>query len=210
MNLLGQMTLGIVILLLLGIVVIVKRAATGAVLDRPQGGLLVQLVNVFNLFFLLVVNPSAAILLMTRRLEALDPTHVNIGEPSVLVVVEIAGLLLYVAGFALMAWALVALGRYYQLGGSTPRSEDRLITDGPYGLIRHPMYAAALSISAGLALLSQSWAFLCVFFIYLALILPLISLEEERLQKAYGEQYTDYQRKTRKLLFFLPRSSGNK
>lgn len=210
MNLLGQMTLGIIILLLLGMLVIVKRAATGAVLDRPQGNFLVQLVNVFNLFFLLVVNPFAAFLLMTRRLEVLDPTHVNIGEALIVMVVEIAGLLLYVAGFVLMVWALFRLGRNYQLGGSAPRSEDRMITDGPYSLVRHPMYAAALSISVGLAFLIQSWAFLCVFCLYLVLILQLIPLEEGRLLKAYGEQYVAYQRKTRKLVFFLPVSSGDK
>jgi protein-S-isoprenylcysteine O-methyltransferase Ste14 len=85
-----------------------------------------------------------------------------------------------------------------------------MITDGPYNLIRHPMYAAALSISAGLAFLIQSWAFLCVFLVYLLLILPLIPLEEDRLLKAYGEQYMAYQRKTRKLVFFLPLSSGDK
>ena len=82
--------------------------------------------------------------------------------------------------------------------------------DGPYSLIRHPMYAAALSISVGLAFLIQSWAFLCVFCIYLVLILRLIPMEEGRLLKAYGEQYVAYQRKTRKLVFLVPPSSGDK
>ncbi len=77
-----------------------------------------------------------------------------------------------------------------------------MITDGPYKLARHPMYTAALSISLGLALLIQSWVFLCVFCIYLMLILLLIPEEEDRLLEAYGEQYVSYKRKTGKLLFF--------
>ena len=58
MHLLGQRTLGIAILFLLVMLVTVKRAATGSILDKPKGSLLVQLVNVFNLFFLLVDQAS--------------------------------------------------------------------------------------------------------------------------------------------------------
>jgi len=63
MNLYDQRILGIAILCLLGILVTVKRVSTGSILDKPKGNLLVQLVNIFNLFFLLIVNPLAAILL---------------------------------------------------------------------------------------------------------------------------------------------------
>jgi protein-S-isoprenylcysteine O-methyltransferase Ste14 len=99
-----------------------------------------------------------------------------------------------------MAWALIRLGRSYQLGGIAPRAEDSIVTDGPYGLVRHPMYTAALSISLGLALLIHSWGFACVFLIYLALILSLIPLEEEGLRRAYGSLYGAYERRTRKLV----------
>jgi protein-S-isoprenylcysteine O-methyltransferase Ste14 len=200
MNLLGEVPLGIAILLLLGMLVIVKRMSTGAILDRPEGSFLVQLVNVFNLFFLLVVNPVAAVLLLAGPVDGVDPTHVYINEKPILVVIELTGLLLYTGGFFLMAWALITLGKNYQLGGSAPRREDRMITGGPYGRIRHPMYTSALTISVGLALLAQSWALLCVFCVYLVLILKLIPMEEERLLNAYGEQYQAYQRKTPRLI----------
>jgi len=203
MHLLDQRILGIAILFLLGMLVTVKRAATGSILDKPIGSLIVQLVNIFNLFFLLVVNPLAAILLITRRLAAIDPTHITVKDPWILMVLEIVGLAFYVIGFLLMAWALITLGRNYQLGGSTPRSEDKMVMDGPYRLIRHPMYTAALSISLGLAGLIQSWAFFCVFCIYLVLIFPLIPMEEDGLRKAYGEKYGTYQQKTRKLIPFV-------
>src|SRR5512143_1137834 len=96
--------------------VIVKRVATGSILDKPQGNLMVQLVNIFNLFFLLVVNPVAAILLITGQLTAIDPTHLTINEPWILLVVEIIGLLLYVIGYLIMVGALITLSCNYQLG----------------------------------------------------------------------------------------------
>jgi protein-S-isoprenylcysteine O-methyltransferase Ste14 len=200
MHVLGPTVLGIAIILLLVALVVIKRVATGSVLDKPQGSFLVQLVNIFNLFFLLVVNPLAAIGLITGSLTGLDPTRVPVNAGWLLWLMETAGLLLYAVGFVLMGWALLTLGRYYQLGGSAPRSEDKMVVEGPYRLIRHPMYAAALSISLGLSFLLQSLAFFAVFVIYLGLILPLIHLEEGELQKAYGPEYSDYQRKTRALV----------
>ncbi len=200
MHLLNQWILGVLILVLLGGLVIVKRVSTGSILDKPQGNFLVQLVNIFNLFFLLVVNPLAAILLIARLLENVDPTHFDFGETWLLTAVEIVGLVLYGVGFFLMAWALVTLGHNYQLGGSAPRSEDSLVMDGPYSRIRHPMYTAALSISLGLACLTQSWIFLCVFIVYLVLILRLIPVEEEKLLKAFGGQYIVYEKHTGRLV----------
>jgi len=185
------------------VLVTVKRVSTGSILDRPTGGFLVQAVNVFNLFFLLVVNPLAALLLIARRVETIDLTHMTIGESLTLTVVEIAGAILYVTGCLLMAGALMTLGWNYQLGGSAPRPEDRLIVRGPYKLIRHPMYTAAVIISLGLAWLVQSWALVGVFLIYAALVLLLIPFEEERLCATYGDAYGAYQRRTRKLIPFV-------
>ncbi len=200
MHLLGPTVLGIVIVLLLGALVAVKQVATGSVLDKPQGTFLVQLVNIFNLFFLLVVNPLAAIGLVTGQFEPLDPTHVELQAGWLLVSLEVVGWLLYLAGFVLMGWALLTLRRNYQLGGSAPRSQDHMVVDGPYRYIRHPMYSAALGISLGLACLTQSLAFLAVFLIYVALLSGLIPLEERELEKAYGLQFTGYQRKTKRLI----------
>jgi len=96
MHLFDQRILGIAILFLLGMLVTVKQVATGSILDKPKGNLIVQLVNIFNLFFLLIVNPLAAILLIARRLATIDPTHLTMDESSVLMGLEIAGLTLYV------------------------------------------------------------------------------------------------------------------
>jgi protein-S-isoprenylcysteine O-methyltransferase Ste14 len=203
MHLFDQKIMGILILFLLAALVIVKRMTTGSVLDRPQGNFLIQLVNTFNLFFLLIVNPLAAILMITRRLEILEPTRVTIDEPAILLVLEIVGLIMYVIGYLLMAGALITLGHNYQLGGSDPRSEDKMIIDGPYKKVRHPMYTAALSISLGLACITRSWVFFFVFCIYLLLIIPLIPVEEDGLRKAYGEKYEIYRLKAKKLIPFV-------
>lgn len=202
MHLINQEIFGVIILLLLGALVIIKKIATGSILDKPKGNSLIQIVNIFNLFFLLIVNPLTAILLIARP-ETVDATRVITDEMSFLILWEISGLFLYVMGFFLMAWALIALGKNYQLGGSAPRKKDKLVTAGPFRLLRHPMYAAALSISAGIFCLTQSWPLFVVFVLYFILILPLIGAEEEGLQKAYGRQYISYRQKTKKLIPYI-------
>jgi protein-S-isoprenylcysteine O-methyltransferase Ste14 len=203
MHLFDQKILGIIILFLLGFLVVFKRMATGSVLDRPKGGLLIQFVNGFNLFFLLIVNPLAAIVLISGRIETISSTRMVVDNPGIHLVLEITGLVLYVAGYLLMAGALRTLGRNYQLGGSAPRPEDKMIINGIYKRVRHPMYTAALSISLGLACLSGSWVLIFIFCIYLVLIILLIPVEEDGLWKAYGEQYLDYRQKAKKLIPFI-------
>jgi protein-S-isoprenylcysteine O-methyltransferase Ste14 len=204
MHLVDQRMLGIAILFLLGGLVIIKRMFTGSILkDKPKSDLRIWLTHIFNLFFLLFVNPLAAILLITGHLETFDPTRLAINRPWLLMGVEIGGLVLYVLGFLLMGWALIRLGSHYQAGGSDPRKADAMVIDGPYRLVRHPMYAAALVISLGLACVVQSLAFFSVFCIYLLLITLLIPAEEEGLRRAYGEPYTVYQRSVKSFVPLL-------
>jgi protein-S-isoprenylcysteine O-methyltransferase len=189
---LDQRILGIIILLLWAMLVIAKWLATGSLLkDRPQGGVWIWLIHLFNFFFLLVVNPLAAILLIVRPPQALLPG------------LEPAGMLLCAAGYLLMAWALFTLRANYQVGGNAPRTSDALVTSGPYRLVRHPMYAAALFISLGLACLTRSLAFFAIFCIYVLLILMLIPVEEAALRRAYREPYAVYQGAVKRLVPFL-------
>jgi protein-S-isoprenylcysteine O-methyltransferase Ste14 len=201
MHLLDQKALGTVILLLLAVLVIVKQKATGSILkDKPGGNLRLRLTHIFNLFFLLMVNPLAAILLITGYLEAFDPTRPAMDSPRLLMGLEIGGMVLYGMGFLLMAWALIRLGRNYQPGGSDPRVADEMVMDGPYRLVRHPIYTAALAISLGLSCLVQSLALFFLFSIYFILILLLIPGEEEGLRRANSAQYIAYRQKVKGLI----------
>ena len=206
MHLLGDDVLGVLGLCLLGIMVAVKRLATGSVLDeRPDARPLVRAVNVFNLSFLLVVNPAAAVLLLVGRLRAWDATRVEIPWRVLRTGVEVVGVASYVAGCGLMVWALLTLRSRYQLGGMAPRPRDALVSDGPYALMRHPMYAAALAMALGLTLALQSLACLGVFVIYIVMLGRLMPFEEAGLRSAYGEAYEAYARAVPRLIPSLPR-----
>ena len=198
-----QKILGILMLFMSGALVLVKRTATGSVLDAPKGDGLIRLVNGFNLFFLLVVIPLTAVSLITVWLPTGDPARMFIFEPWLSALLEIAGLVFFGIGFMLMGWALTCLGKNYQIGGRAPRTEDKMVESGPYGIIRHPTYAAALNISLGLAGLIQSWVLVGMFGLYFVLITLLIAREEDELLRAYKDQYASYQFRVKKLIPYV-------
>jgi protein-S-isoprenylcysteine O-methyltransferase Ste14 len=200
MQFVSQRIDGIAVLLLWTLLVAVKWAATGSPLkDRPKGGVWIWLTRIFNFLFLLAAVPLAASTMLLGQRAALGPAQGALWAPSLRTGMGIAGLLLYCAGCLLMAWALLTLRGNYQVGGNAPRASDELVTRGPYRFVRHPMYAAALCISLGLACLTQSPAYFSVFCIYVVLILALIPFEEERLHRAYGERYAIYRGATKRL-----------
>jgi hypothetical protein len=65
MSLLDQWLVGVVILLVLALLVVIERRAIGSMIDLPSGDVLLKTVNIFNLLFLLIVSPLAAVLLIT-------------------------------------------------------------------------------------------------------------------------------------------------
>jgi protein-S-isoprenylcysteine O-methyltransferase Ste14 len=197
-----QKLAGFLILFLLSVLVFVKRMATGSVLDKPIGSLFIQIVNAYNLLFLLVINPIIAMLLITNT-PVIGIGQAVLNVPHLGTVSEVMGSVIYLSGYLLMAWALIRLGRSYQLGGSAPRLEDRMVVDGPYRFIRHPMYSAALAVSFGLACYTQSWVLFAAFIVYAGLIIAMIPVEENKLRQAYNKRYESYQQQANKLIPFI-------
>ena len=81
-------------------------------------------------------------------------------------------------------------------------AEQRVISTGPYALVRHPMYIGALVMLVGVPLaLGSWWGLLAIIPMTLVLILRL--LDEEKFLAKNLAGYSDYQRKVRYHLFPL-------
>lgn len=115
--------------------------------------------------------------------------------PPVLRVLTLAiGGLLYLPGMAFVLWGRLALGEMYFVStgfGAQLFARHRLITEGPYSIVRHPMYAGlSIAVMGGL-LLYQTWTMVML------LILPLgLSIrarrEEQVLVLEFGEEWQEY------------------
>jgi len=72
----------------------------------------------------------------------------------------------------------------------------RVVSDGPYAVVRHPMYGGALLLIAGIPLLLGSWWGLAMALI-IVLLLAIRAVMEERTLMAELPGYTDYATRVR-------------
>jgi protein-S-isoprenylcysteine O-methyltransferase Ste14 len=74
--------------------------------------------------------------------------------------------------------------------------DQRVITTGPYALVRHPMYIGALVMLVGVPLaLGSMWGLLAI--VPMALVMVWRLLDEEKFLAANLAGYSEYQRKVR-------------
>lgn len=103
------------------------------------------------------------------------------------------------AGVALALWAFMANRPGNFNIHPRPRVGGTLITTGPYGWIRHPMYTAFLLGAWALAdTAAKEWAWLAWW--VLALVLWLKSQLEERWMLAQHPGYAHYREQTRRFV----------
>ena len=80
------------------------------------------------------------------------------------------------------------------------RREHTLVTHGPYGYIRHPLYTFGFLLFLGFILLAANW------FIALSAILALgplaarTPIEEAKLVEQFGDEYREYMQRTGRFL----------
>lgn len=94
-----------------------------------------------------------------------------------------------------LAYRLAGSHRLPRAGGPPGMSQgmpDQLVTDGPYALIRNPMYAGHVLFMAGLALLTRSPVAAVVAVAHLPWFARRVRRDEERLLRRFGEPYAVY------------------
>jgi protein-S-isoprenylcysteine O-methyltransferase len=124
----------------------------------------------------------------------------GIGRIAVAQVVAWGGIAVMVAGIALRIWANSVLGRFFT---RTLRvsSDQRVVSEGPYRLVRHPGYLGDILLWTGAALATLNWiAVICLPLAALGAYAYRISVEEAMLQEALGEAYRAYSARTWRLV----------
>lgn len=112
------------------------------------------------------------------------------------------GIGLFGLGVLINAWAMATLRSLYTVRLSV-QEEHRLVTNGPYRIVRHPGYFGFLLALPGMGLALGSLTMLGFTVAILAWLVARIREEEAMLVEQFGDAYREYQRRTRRLIPFL-------
>ena len=116
--------------------------------------------------------------------------------------VGITGVAMLTAGLTLYAASRKFLGRFYSEAVKIV-PDHRLITDGPYRMIQHPMYLSEIVFGLSIPMIFDSLLGLFIMLVPIPLILLRIRFEEGVLVSRFGQEYLEYSRRTKKLIPYI-------
>ncbi len=109
---------------------------------------------------------------------------------------QIGGMLLVIAGHALVVWATGVNAFFSQVVRIQTERGHTVVNSGPYRYVRHPAYTGAILLVLGAPLMLGSWWALIPGIICAVLMIVRTSLEDKTLL-AELPGYTDYAQRTR-------------
>jgi protein-S-isoprenylcysteine O-methyltransferase Ste14 len=109
------------------------------------------------------------------------------------------GVALFAAGGALRLWPVHVLGHRFS-GLVAIQPGHALVTDGIYGVIRHPSYLGLLLSSLGWGLAFRSTVGVVLTALLLPPLFARIRAEERLLRSQFGVEYENYCARTSRLL----------
>ncbi len=115
---------------------------------------------------------------------------------------RVAGLAIAIAGAAFAAWAMWSLGKSYGIRMDVFEGHS-LKADGPYRLVRHPMYLGIVFFHIGASLAMESALLLVITALFVVPFTAVrIAAEEKVLREAFGERYQRYAERVPALIPF--------
>jgi len=112
------------------------------------------------------------------------------------------GFLLYSIGGVLRLAPVFVLGRRFS-GLVAIQPEHRLVTNGLYGVIRHPSYLGLFVSVLGWALAFRSGVGVIIAVMMLVVLLARIKSEERLLSETFGAEYDAYRARTWRLIPYV-------
>jgi protein-S-isoprenylcysteine O-methyltransferase Ste14 len=115
----------------------------------------------------------------------------------------IIGVALVLAGVGFAVWARLTLGANWSGLVVTMKQGHELIQNGPYAIVRHPIYTGILLAMIGTALTRGILAGYIGVTAGLVAIMIRIKIEEQLMSERFGDAYQVYRRRARKLVPFV-------
>lgn len=104
-----------------------------------------------------------------------------------------------IATLPLLLWIHYTIGKYWSTSLELIE-QHRLVTEGPYRWVRHPMYTQAIVFFVALSFVSANLFLMLSSIIVVIVIFNRMSKEESMMIERFGDQYLDYMKRTGRLL----------
>ncbi len=104
--------------------------------------------------------------------------------------------------FLLAVWAVVSMKESKLRISPIPAKEARMIINGPYRVIRHPMYTSIIIGMIGLLIIHFSIIRLIMFLVLIVVLIIKLNWEEKMLLEKFSG-YKNYRERTNKLIPFI-------
>jgi len=162
----------------------VRRTGSTGVHGLPEGAAPLEWFAGGLFIASLAMGALAPLLALLGALEPIPPLDGPVGNAI--------GIVLAVAGILLTFGAQLAMGDAWRIGvDSAERTE--LVTDGPFELVRNPIYSAMIPTVLGLVLMVPNvLAIAAIVCLVIALELQVRLVEEPYLLRTLGDAYAAY------------------
>jgi protein-S-isoprenylcysteine O-methyltransferase Ste14 len=118
-------------------------------------------------------------------------------------VISYVGIFVYIVGAIVVLRSRIQLGRY---GDGTPalKEDHRLLTEGIYNYIRHPLYSGGMIGRIGLGLSIRGYLGTILFvLVYFVIFRKRMEIEEQLLITEFGKEYEEHMKRTKRLFPYI-------
>ena len=114
-----------------------------------------------------------------------------------------SALITYFIGIVLKYWSSICLGEYFNRNVVVKKDQE-LVSNGPYGKLRHPLYLSLFMLTISVPLFYQNILLFCFSVIVMGYVLNnRMKIEEQIMEDVIGKPYTNWKSTRYRFLPFL-------
>lgn len=116
--------------------------------------------------------------------------------------IRILGLIFYLVFSWVQIWTIKTLGENYSQDIAI-KKDHKLITNGPFRIVRHPQYFSQILMDIGGAVATLSYILAPIALIQIPFLFMRAALEDKLLEKHFGESFIVFKKKTGQIFPFI-------
>lgn len=117
-------------------------------------------------------------------------------------IIRISGLIFYLFFSWVQIWSVKTLGENYSQDIAIKKNH-KLITNGPFKIVRHPQYLSQFLMDIGAAVATLSFILAPIALIQIPFLFKRAALEDKLLERHFGDSFKDFKKKKGQIFPFI-------